>query len=107
MFFKNNSRVVFRTKPTRLNKGFDQLLAIVHSELRLELDSNTYFLFCNKKKDRVKILYLDGDNLAIWAKRIGCTLVFKYEKDVVVFDQNEFTDFLKRKAKRLHRKSVF
>ncbi|NGX61958.1 MAG: hypothetical protein K940chlam9_01450 [Chlamydiae bacterium] len=38
--------------------------------LQEELISNAYFAFINKGRDRIKILYFDGDGLAIWQKRL-------------------------------------
>lgn len=99
-----NARMIFYPKPTNLNKGFNSLTAIVQTELRdFEFDSKTYFLFCNTKRDRIKVLYLDGSNLAIWSKRLDATLMFKYGEKAIIFDQNSFDDFLRKMCFRKHR----
>ncbi len=53
-----------------LRKGFQGLSAIVTDFLEEELISNAYFAFLNRTRDRIKILYFDGDGLAIWQKRL-------------------------------------
>ena len=100
LFFKDNAKMIFYTKPVNLHKGFDRLTAIVQNELGLELVPDLYVLFCNRKRDIIKVLYHDGENLAFWCKRIGCTLTFKYEDAVITFDEKGFVDFLNKRCSR-------
>ena len=48
--------------------------ARVRDHLRLDAFAGHLYLFANKRKDRLKILYWDRDGFAIWAKRLerGC-----------------------------------
>lgn len=101
--FQTDAKMFFFSQPINLHKGFDRLTAIVENQLTIEFNSKTYFLFCNRKKDRIKILYLDGDNLAIWCKRISGTLTFKYSDTVIVFDEKCFTEFLNKTRSRAYR----
>lgn len=55
---------------TDLRKGFEGLSALVESGMEQSLTNNAYFIFVNKTRDRMKILYLDIDGLAIWYKRL-------------------------------------
>lgn len=91
---QKNTKVVFYSKPVSLLKSFNGLSAIVANEIRMELDSNTYFLFTNFKKNMLKILYLDGTNLAIWFKKLDGTLSFKFSDQIILFDEKEFSDFI-------------
>lgn len=91
---RKNAKVVFSSKPTSLLKGINCLHALVVSDLKMEIDLNTYFLFTNFKRNWIKILYLDGTNLAVWVKRLDGTLKFKFSNEIIIFDGNEVFAFL-------------
>jgi transposase len=59
---------------TDLRKGFDGLYGIVRDQLGLEVRTGHLFLFCNARRNRLKILYWDGTGLWNCAKRLerGC-----------------------------------
>jgi transposase len=62
-------RVYLATKPADMRKSFDGLSALA-SGLALDPLSGHLFVFVNKRRDRIKILYWDRDGLAVWAKRL-------------------------------------
>jgi transposase len=64
-------RVFLHTPATDLRKGFDALAGLVTTAFGQDPTSGHLFLFVNRRKDRLKILYWDrGDGLAIWYKRL-------------------------------------
>jgi transposase len=63
-------RVFLHTPPTDLRKGFDALSGLVTTAFAQDLTSGHLFLFVNRRRDRLKILYWDRDGLAIWYKRL-------------------------------------
>jgi transposase len=64
-------QVFLHTPPTDLRKGFDALSGLVTSAFSQDPTSGHLFLFVNRRRDRLKILYWDrGDGLAIWYKRL-------------------------------------
>ena len=64
------SRVYLCTAATDMRKGFDSLAALVREHLKHDPLSGHLFLFVGRDKDRMKILYWDGDGFAIWYKRL-------------------------------------
>jgi transposase len=62
-------RVYLATRPADMRKSFDGLSALA-SGLALDPLSGHLFVFVNKRRDRIKILYWDRDGLAVWAKRL-------------------------------------
>jgi transposase len=63
-------RVFLHTPPTDLRKGFDALSGLVTGAFGQDPTSGHLFLFVNRRRDRLKILYWDRDGLAIWYKRL-------------------------------------
>ena len=63
-------RVFLCTRPTDLRKGFDGLSGLVQECFGQDPLTGHLFLFLNRRRDRIKILYFDRDGLAIWYKRL-------------------------------------
>ena len=64
-----NKILVYRD-PIDMRKGFEGLSALVEVGFAEDLTSGSYFVFLNRQKNRMKILYWDSDGLAIWYKRL-------------------------------------
>ncbi len=63
-------RVYFAAEPADMRRSFDGLAALASTRLALDPLSGHLFVFVNKRRDRIKILYWDRDGLAVWAKRL-------------------------------------
>ena len=63
-------RVYLAKEPADMRKSYDGLSALVAGVLELDPLSGHLFVFINKRRDRIKILYWDRDGLAIWYKRL-------------------------------------
>src|SRR3954447_13518090 len=63
-------RVFLCTRPTDMRKGFDGLSGLVQECFSQDLLTGHLFLFLNRRRDRIQILYFDRDGLAIWHKRL-------------------------------------
>jgi len=51
-------------------KSVDGLSSIVIEQMQLKTNNGSLFIFCNKAKDRLKILYWDNTGFALWYKRL-------------------------------------
>jgi transposase len=61
-------RVFLCTRPTDMRKSFNGLHGLVVEVLKQDPQSGDFFVFINRRRDRVKILLWEGDGLAIWYK---------------------------------------
>ena len=53
-----------------MRKGFDGLFAVVEHVIREDPFSGHLFVFRNRRRDRLKVLWLDRDGLAVFYKRL-------------------------------------
>jgi len=65
-----DTRIFVASGHTDMRKGFDGLCGLVTSVLEMDPLSGQLFLFINRRRDKMKILYWDGDGLAIWYRRL-------------------------------------
>jgi len=57
--------------PVDMRKSFDGLMALAVEHLGRDPLAGGLFVFVNRRRDRMKLLYWDApDGLAIWAKRL-------------------------------------
>ena len=56
--------------PADMRKAFDGLFALVVEHLGRDPLAGGLFVFLNRRRDRMKMIYWDGDGIAIWAKRL-------------------------------------
>jgi transposase len=63
-------RIFVCTAPTDMRKSFDSLAALAQTVVGEDPLSGHLFLFRNRQRDRVKLLWWDRDGLAIWYKRL-------------------------------------
>jgi len=80
-----NVRVWAYTKPCDLRRSYDGLAAIVRDSMARELMAGDLFVFINKRRNRIKILWWDGSGLCIQMKRL---------------EQGRFADLTKRSHPR-------
>ena len=64
------ARVYLACGSTDLRKSIDGLAALVSQVFALDLFTNSLFVFCNRRKDRIKILVFERGGFWLCAKRL-------------------------------------
>ena len=55
-------------------KGIDGLSAVVEGSLELNPFDRQLFVFCNRNRDKVKVLYWEDSGFCLWQKRLETDL---------------------------------
>lgn len=78
------SQLFLYGKDVDMRRSFDGLLAIVQNEFMRDILQGDVFLFLNRRRDRIKILWWDGDGMAIFMKRLEAGT---YQRPMLAADQ--------------------
>jgi len=68
--FSGGLKIFVALEPCDMRKSFNGLHTAVREKLHSDPLSGALFLFCNKKRNLMKILYWDGSGLWVLAKRL-------------------------------------
>ena len=83
------TRVYLYMRNVDMRRSYDGLMAIVQTEFARDIRLGDYFMFVNKRRDRIKIMWWDRDGLAIFMKRLEAGTVQKpiitsYAKSLII-----------------------
>jgi len=70
MFFPGDVRVHVAVGSVDMRKSIDGLSIVVAREFDLDPFCGQLFVFCNRKRTLVKILYWDRNGFCLWQKRL-------------------------------------
>ena len=68
--FTGADKVYIACGYTDLRRGIDGLASIVQESFQLDPFTNTLFLFCGRRRDRIKALYWEGNGFVLLYKRL-------------------------------------
>jgi transposase len=64
------TRIFLYDQPVDMRKSFEGLGILIDSSYPGTLLSGSLFLFLNRNRNLIKVLYWDGDGFVIWYKRL-------------------------------------
>lgn len=68
--FASTQRVYLAVEPVDMRKQFNGLWALAVEKLREDPFAGSLFVFTNRNRDRLKILFWDGSGVWVLAKRL-------------------------------------
>ena len=80
--------------PVDFRKSINGLCVIVDEVMSLSSHSTALFVFCNRQRDKLKVLYWDTTGFALWYKRL--------EKDKFPWPRNHKEDVLALTTEQWH-----
>ena len=63
-------KIFVKPGPTDMRKQINGLSIIINDELNINVLDGSFFIFCNKNRKRLKILYWDKNGFCLWLKRL-------------------------------------
>ena len=85
-----NARLFLCQSPINMRKSFEGLSAAVEKLFPGELLSGAFFIFLNRHRDHMKVLFWDKDGFVIWYKRLERGNFTCKWGDSKSFDRREF-----------------
>lgn len=68
--FQDVVAVYLHREPVDFRQSINGLSVIVEAQMGLSALSGALFVFCNKRRDKLKLLYWDNSGFALWYKRL-------------------------------------
>lgn len=91
--FVDLESVYLHRDPVDFRKSIDGLSLLVDQAMGLSVFDAALFVFCNKRRDKLKILYWDSSGFCLWYKRLEKEK-FKWprkdDRDVITLTEEQF-----------------
>lgn len=68
--FSDTCDVYLHRDPVDFRKSINGLMVVAEQQMQLSPFTGALFVFCNKTRDKLKILYWDKTGFALWYKRL-------------------------------------
>lgn len=66
----NDIQVYLYAEPTDMRKSIDGLSTLVEQEMLLSASMEAVFVFCNRGRDKIKLLCWERNGFIVWYKRL-------------------------------------
>lgn len=90
LMLSNRCRFFLYQTHINMRKSFEGLIQAIEKIFPEDIFSGSYFIFLNRKKDLMKILYWDEDGFVIWYKRLEVGS-FPCKKNQTMLSRREFS----------------
>jgi transposase len=68
--FTGSLKIYVAVEPCDMRKGYEGLAGLVTTALQQDLRSGALFVFSNRRRTRLKVLYFDGTGIWLMTKRL-------------------------------------
>jgi transposase len=79
MIHWSSQSIFLHIQPVDFRKSLNGLIPIIIKDIEHEIFNDACFIFCNKSRDKIKILYWDKTGFCLWYKRLEADK-FKWPK---------------------------
>lgn len=68
--WSEDAAIYLHRLPVDFRKAINGLITIVEQDMQLPLFERSLFVFCNKRRTQLKVLYWDSTGFVLWQKRL-------------------------------------
>ena len=89
----SNIKVYLAMGITDMRKSINGLSVLVSEQMELDVFSGHLFVFCNRKKNIIKVLYWDRNGFCLWHKRLekDCFKWSENRKEIMAISKQELS----------------
>ena len=89
----SNIKVFLAVGTTDMRKSINGLSVLVSEQMELDVFSGHLFVFCNRKKNIIKVLYWDRNGFCLWHKRLekDCFKWPESRKEIMAISKQELS----------------
>ena len=89
-------RIFLHRGVTDLRKSFDGLAGLVRQHFDVDVFSGSLFIFANRRRSMIRVLYWDTDGFCLWSKRLeeGSFRIPDAQSEQVELSRAEFSMLL-------------
>ncbi len=66
----NKMRIYLKPGITDMRKSINTLSILVQENMKMDVFSESIFVFCNRRREILKILYWEKNGFCLWQKRL-------------------------------------
>jgi transposase len=68
--FVDIPQIYLHKQPVDFRKGINGLSLLVEQQMQISPFNPALFVFCNRYRDKIKVLYWDNNGFCLWQKRL-------------------------------------
>ena len=90
--------VYLHRAPVDFRKAINGLSIIVDNAMKVSIFEDGLFVFCNKKRDKLKVLYWDKTGFCLWHKRLEKDKFIwprKHDKEIINWNKEQLNWLLR------------
>ncbi|ECZ0256039.1 TPA: IS66 family insertion sequence element accessory protein TnpB [Salmonella enterica subsp. enterica serovar Hvittingfoss] len=91
--FLDIPQVYLHRLPVDFRKSINGLALLVEQQMALSPFSGALFVFCNRRRDKIKVLYWDSTGFCLWYKRLEQQRFrwpARMEGDTLILDEQQW-----------------
>ena len=95
LMLPTTTKIFFSAEPCDMRKQLDGLAALVQQGMQRESRNGDMYIFCNRRRDMVKVLFYDQQGLCLLVKRMDKgTFKVNVTDGIMQMSSNEFSRFM-------------